>query len=364
MKIAADAVNFSASHSASSSHTVRETLHAWIGDKRPDFEAMEKSGNPASSAASIATISAAARRAADAAAATPQQSGEAQAINDSADAVEHDPMLSLLKAVVEMLTGHKIKLTTSADFNSDQAPPEITAPDSPPQQASQSPKRAGFGIEYDRHEVVDEAEQTSVQVEGKVRTSDGQEIDFKLALAMSRQFHEESNVSLRAGDGVKKDPLVINFDGSAAQLQSQRFKFDLDGDGKAEDVPLLSGNRGYLALDLNGNGKIDSGQELFGARSGDGFAELAKYDGDGNGWIDENDAAFRKLQVWSPAGDGKDNLSSLAEHGVGAVYLGKVATPFALKDTANQTLGAVRASGVYLTEQGSAGSIQQIDLMV
>jgi len=129
-------------------------------------------------------------------------------------------------------------------------------------------------------------------------------------------------------------------------------------------VPLLYGNRGYLALDLNSNGKIDSGKELFGAVSGDGFAELARHDSDGNGWIDESDPVFKKMLVWTPDSQGKQALTSLAQHGVGALYLGKVETPFALKDSANQTLGAVRATGAYLAENGSAGVLQQIDLMV
>lgn len=42
-----------------------------------------------------------------------------------------------------------------------------------------------------------------------------------------------------------------------------------------------------LSLDQNGNGEIDNGTELFGTKSGDGFADLARYDLDYNGWIDE-----------------------------------------------------------------------------
>ena len=361
MKIAADSVALAASHTASSRQTVRESLRAWIGDRRPDFEGREKAGNV--TAASFATISAAGLSAAQSAATAPQADG-AQAIEDAADAAEHDPHISLLLAVVEMLTGHKIRLMNLRDMQPDAPPIAIQAPDASSGQAEEAPKRAGFGIEYDRHEVRDESEHTSFQAEGKVRTTDGKEIDFKLALDMSRQFHAESDLSFRAGDGIRKDPLVINFDGSAAQLQSRRFEFDIDGDGKTEKVPLLAGNRGYLALDLNNNGKIDSGMELFGASSGNGFAELAQYDSDGNGWIDDGDSAFRKIQVWMPDSGNQGTLSSLADHGVGALYLGQAETPFALKDGANNSLGAVRASGVYLAENGSAGSLQQIDVMV
>lgn len=364
MKIAADSVTLAASHTASSHQSVRESLRAWVGDRRPDFEGREQAGSTAAIvAASFTSISAAGMSAAQADTAAPQPSGT-QAIDDAADAAEHDPHLSLLLAMVEMLTGHKIRLMHMSDMQPDAPPVDIQAPASASGQAAQAPTRAGFGIEYDRHEVRDESEQTSFQAEGKVRTTDGKEIAFKLALDMRREFHQESDVSLRAGDGIKKDPLVINFDGSAAQLQSKRFEFDIDGDGQTEMVPLLAGNRAYLALDINTNGKIDSGTELFGARSGNGFAELAQYDSDGNGWIDDNDSVFRKIQVWMPDSVKQGSLSSLADHGVGALYLGQVETPFALKDGANNTLGAVRASGIYLAENGSAGSLQQIDVVV
>lgn len=363
MKIAADSIQLSASHLSTSSHTVRESLRAWVGDKRPDFEGRAStSASPAPLASAFASLSAEGLNAARVAS-EPAASGQAQAIEDAADAAERDPLLNLLKAMVEMMTGRQIRVTSSDDFRTTGQPVDTTAANEA-SQAAQAPQRAGFGLEYDRHEVVDESEQTNFQASGKVRTSDGKEIDFTLTLAMSRSFHQESDVSIRQGDGVRKDPLAINFDGTAAQLQSQRFQFDIDGDGKTENVPMLSGDKGYLALDLNGNGSIDSGKELFGAASGDGFAELARHDSDGNGWIDDNDPVFQQLRVWTPGADGKGSLGLLKERGVGALYLGHADTPFALKNEANQTLGAVRASGAYLTENGRVGSLQQIDLMV
>ena len=38
----------------------------------------------------------------------------------------------------------------------------------------------------------------------------------------------------------------------------------------------------FLSLDKNSDGIINDGSELFGAASGNGFADLAKYDEDGN----------------------------------------------------------------------------------
>jgi len=157
MKIAADSVTLAASHTASSHQTIRESLRAWVGDHRPDFEGREKAGAAAAVGASITSISAAGLSAAQAEAAAPQP-GSAQAIDDAADAAEHDPHLSLLLAVVEMLTGHKIRLMHLSDMQPDAPPVETQSPDSASEQAAQAPKRAGFGIEYDRHDVRDESE--------------------------------------------------------------------------------------------------------------------------------------------------------------------------------------------------------------
>lgn len=372
MKIESSTVNLSASHYASTRDETSETLRAWVGDQRPDFEAMGRAGQTAPPS-SVSAISEAARHAVQSAQAIPvtqfvpangaaaSTSGAAQAIQDAADSVENDPMLNLIKMMVELMSGHKITLG-AADLQR-----AVAAPDVPPQPQAAAPapqQRAGFGVEYDRHEVHAETEQTGFQAQGVVRTADGKEIKFQLDLAMNRSYSTQSDVSARAGDGVKKDPLVINFGGTAAQLQSQRFSFDLDGDGKSESVPLLGGGSGFLAFDMNGNGKIDSGRELFGPQNGNGFADLARYDRDSNGWIDQNDPIFQQLSVWRPDAHGGGALETLQQHGVGALFLGSAATPFALKDGANNTLGAVRASGAYLREQGGAGTLQQIDLMV
>ena len=85
-------------------------------------------------------------------------------------------------------------------------------------------------------------------------------------------------------------------------------------------------------------------------------------DDDRNGWIDESDAAFDRLQVWTRDGAGTDRLQSLGEAGVGAIGLGNIATPFDIKNNANQLLGQIRSSGIVLQENGAAGTIQQIDL--
>jgi len=56
-------------------------------------------------------------------------------------------------------------------------------------------------------------------------------------------------------------------------------------------------------------------------------------------------------------------LASLRQRGIGAIYLGRERTPFALKDAQNNLQGESVASGVYLREDGTAGSIQQVNLV-
>ncbi len=161
------------------------------------------------------------------------------------------------------------------------------------------------------------------------------------------------------------DPLVINMDADTASVSDQKFYFDLDADGEEEQISFMSQGSGFLALDKNGDGKINDGNELFGTKSGDGFKDLAEYDKDQNGWIDENDEIFDRLKIWTKDENGNDKLVDLKTAGVGALYLGKVSTEFSLNQAENnQTDAIIRSTGVYLKENGEAGTLQHVDLAV
>lgn len=343
MKIASASMQMTSSHAAATRREAQESLRIWVGQTRPDFEGRTQRS-------SLVDVSDSARVA---------QANEPDSLRSVMDEAAGHPELLLIKSMIEILTGRTIRVVRTADIR-----PEAETPAMPNPNRSMPTGSAGWGVEYDYHESLSEAEHTTFSTLGVVRTADGREVRFELGLAMSRNWHEEVQVSFRAGDGLRKDPLVLNFDGKAAELSHVRFRFDLDADGKAEDVPLLQGGSGYLALDRNGDGRITSGAELFGPKSGDGYADLAQYDDDGNRWIDENDAVFDLLRIWSPAPDGPGTLTTLRQRSVGAISLDRLATPFQLRSASNDSLGAVRASGVYLTEDGRAGTTQQIDLTV
>jgi hypothetical protein len=273
-----------------------------------------------------------------------------------------EPGLQMFKSIIEKLSGSKINTIATArdryDVEGKGADCAISCDNQPEQ------KSAGFGVSYEFHDSYKETEATSFSAAGVVTTADGRKIDLSLDLSMQRSFASETNLSIQMGDAVKKDPLVINLNGSPAQLGDTRMSFDIDADGTADQIATLAAGSGFLALDNNGDGIVNDGSELFGTQSGNGFADLAAYDLDGNNWIDENDAVFNDLSVWQNPGDNGGTLLSLKESGIGAIYLGNVSTPFDLKDASNSDLGQVKASGIYLAEAGGVGTIQQLDLAV
>lgn len=253
----------------------------------------------------------------------------------------------LVATMLEMLTGENCRCRVA----------DVAAPATPP--AAASPRLRTMEWQTRVVEHIAEREQTAFSAAGQVRTADGRQIAFDLSLAMCREFtctreyQESGRVEFR-------DPLVINYDGKAADLTDLRFDFDLDADGRSESLPVLARGSGYLALDANHDGRINDGRELFGALSGNGFDDLRQFDADANGWLDDADPAFAALGVWFPDGQ----LQPLKETGVGALHLASAWTPFALNDADNKARGQVSRSGVYLAEDGGVGTLQQIDLAV
>jgi len=147
-------------------------------------------------------------------------------------------------------------------------------------------------------------------------------------------------------------------------LTDSKFSFDIDCDGSPDQISRLCAGSGFLSLDLNNDGKINDGSELFGAQSGNGFTDLSLYDSDNNGWIDENDAVFDKLRIWSQDEYGNDILFALGQKGIGAICLGSAGTSFSLRGEGNKENGVIQRTGIFLNENGSAGTIQHVDLVV
>jgi hypothetical protein len=287
-----------------------------------------------------------------------QDASEVAPETDKQNAV--DARLQILINLVEQLTGHKIRFFDASDLNA--TPGETTANPERSSAIEAAPEpQPEWSLHFEHREVHEQAQATRFQASGVVKTTDGREINFDLDLEMARFERSESLTSIDAGNVRRKDPLILNLQGGPAALTSERVAFDLDAnpDTAADMIAKPGHGSFFLALDRNGNGKIDDGSELFGPATGDGFGELATLDDDGNGWIDEADAAFAKLGIWRPS----EKLQSLTDAGVGAIALQNAATPFALRDGADDR-GEIQSSGIFLREDGTPGTIQHVDLSV
>ena len=114
-------------------------------------------------------------------------------------------------------------------------------------------------MEYELEHTHREREDVGFSAQGIIRTADGRDLAFSLELDMSREYIEKNILSIRAGDA-PVDPLVINFDGNAADLTSLKFEFDLDVDGISEQVPIPTSGRASTLFDI----RMDSTNELLG----------------------------------------------------------------------------------------------------
>ena len=214
-----------------------------------------------------------------------------------------------------------------------------------------------FDLKYRRQESYREVEATSFRATGSVATADGRQIDFTAALDLARVYARTETVSLRATGTI--DPAAAAPDPALAPAPASA---PVPASAPAASQPALSLGGSVLGLDANGDGQIDVATELVG-QSGNGFSELAKFDEDGNGFIDAGDSIFSKLALVDQGPNGL-TADTLTVRGVGAIYTGSVSTPYRYTDGSNQTVANLSRSGIYLNENGTTGIAQQVDVLI
>lgn len=195
---------------------------------------------------------------------------------------------------------------------------------------------------------------------GELSMADGRTFQWSFALAM-----REEQFSLRTFTETQlKDPLILSLTGNAVELKPQGSAFDFYGNGEAIQLPDLGEGQYYLMRDLNHNQRLDSGLELFGPQTGQGFSELAALDENQNGFIEASDPQWQSLNLWSR----QRGMQSLQQANIAAISAQSVATSFGLYD-GESLLGRIARSGIFLSEQDltatfGVGLIQQVDLNI
>lgn len=122
-------------------------------------------------------------------------------------------------------------------------------------------------------------------------------------------------------------PMAIDLDGEGIEtidINDSKIYFDVDNDGFREQTGWISKNEAILAIDKNGNGKIDDQSEMFGSTEKTGFEELKELDSNSDGIIDVKDKDFSKIRVWQDLNENgvtdEGELKTAEEAGIKAIY--------------------------------------------
>ncbi|MGV2099755.1 VCBS domain-containing protein [Rhizobium sp. 21-4511-3d] len=161
------------------------------------------------------------------------------------------------------------------------------------------------------------------------------------------------------------DPIILDLDHNGVALTSldQGVQFDINADGHKDQIAWTAGSDGILALDVDGNGKIDNGSEIFsphfaGGNYATGLAALATLDSNHDGKIDAADEAFSKLTVWQDLNHNgvtdAGELSSLADQHITSISLDAAASNTSIN---GQT---ILSEGSYQTADGGHGSFVEV----
>ena len=145
------------------------------------------------------------------------------------------------------------------------------------------------------------------------------------------QFRAAEKIPPRTGS-----PIILDLDGDGIETMAvgTGAYFDHNADGFAESTGWVGPDDGLLVWDRDGNGRIDSGRELFGneailangQQAANGFEALMELDTNADGLINDQDAVWANLKVWRDLdGDGystSNELLSLSDAGVASISIG------------------------------------------
>jgi hypothetical protein len=125
-------------------------------------------------------------------------------------------------------------------------------------------------------------------------------------------------------------PIVFPLDGPGPiRMGPGPVTFDINANGASDELTWVGAGTAFLAHDLNGNGIIDDGSELFGtatpgSQGVNGYVALSQLDLDGDGWVTAAEAP--DLLIWNDAN--KDGVTNPGELHSAWEYLSQVGVNF------------------------------------
>jgi len=164
-------------------------------------------------------------------------------------------------------------------------------------------------------------------------------------------------------------PIVLDLNGDGIATTDLQYGayFDHNANGFAENTGWVNAQDGMLVRDLDGNGTIDSGRELFGSetllangqKAANGYAALSELDTNQDGQINAQDASAATLKIWKDTNlDGyssADELFTLADAGVQSIATGNTAA-----NQVDANGNTIKQTGVFTRTDGSTGNSADI----
>ncbi len=163
-------------------------------------------------------------------------------------------------------------------------------------------------------------------------------------------------------------PLVLSFDGAEVRFERSTASFAFSP-GVSKDSDWPSAVTPWLARDVNHNGRVDDGSELFGSdtrldanrTAKNGFEALAALDLNEDGVVDENDPAFDELLVWRDL-DGDKRSSRKELVALRDVGVARLETRFELAVRCDDRGNCERERGTFSMRFGTRGALIDVYL--
>jgi large repetitive protein len=159
-------------------------------------------------------------------------------------------------------------------------------------------------------------------------------------------------------------PIALDLDGNGVQYLSTiaGVTFDYNGDGSAVRTAWVAANDGLLAIDSNGDGRVNNGSEIVFGQNGQTDLQglAAQYDSNHDGQLSAADADFAKFGVWQDANSNgvsdAGEFQTLADAGIVSISL----TSDGVASVAENGDVDILGQSTYIRADGTTGIVADV----